>query len=164
MPPNAGMLKTDQQYYVCINPTKTQLYLCTYPRRAVYHYRYLQSYRHRGNRLFGWMKGDGLNLSFAEFTLSEQIRNFQTGYTGTDLNRYELVGITERLREFTVRAGIANKESETPLYNKTLGAQLTLGIVNDPAFIRDFKQFHAADYSMYEQAAAQYEARLGSFA
>lgn len=121
--------------------------------RMVSHYRYLQSYRRVGRHLLGWMKNNNLSLPFREFALSDPVQNFQTRLTGTNLNEYAAVGLTENLSEFLCLAGLANHVTDAlPHHNRTVLGNNIGGITNDPGFVRDFVEFHAADYAAYEEA------------
>lgn len=121
--------------------------------RMVSHYRYLQSYRNVGRHLLGWMRHDNGELSFKDFALSPGVQNFQTKLTGTNLQEYAAVGLTENLPEFLCLAGLASYATSAPHHNKTLLRNNGLcSAANDPGFVRDFVEFHAADYTAYEEA------------
>lgn len=139
-----------------LRPVKQYTVLREPLERTISHYRYLQAHRHRDRRFFGWMKPEGLSLSFEEFALSASVKNFQTKYAGTDFGRYELIGTTEKMNDFMIQIGLIDSTAKMPRYNQTDQKLPVPKISNDAGFISEFKDFHSIDYAMYDKAAAQF--------
>jgi hypothetical protein len=121
--------------------------------RMVSHYRFSQQQRGYAPALRGWMSGQDIDLAFPDFALDASVHNFQTRYTGTDPNRYDLIGTVDRLPAFLATAGLIESGSVVPFKNKTKWEGRPADpILNDPGFQRDFQAAHAADYEFYQAA------------
>jgi hypothetical protein len=123
--------------------------------RMVSHYRHVQRSGRTADHHLSWQTGQDVSAGFETFALSETVRNFQTGYTGTDIGRYALVGTTENVGTFMVAAGVVPQENDVPHANQAQGASAGMDIISDPGFVRDFREFHADDYAFYEEAASR---------
>ena len=121
--------------------------------RMVSHYRYSKAKQKTAAHLLGRMAGEDVSLPFQQFALSDTVQNLQVQYTGEDLGRYSLVGVTERFSQFLMKTGLIEREADIPHNNPS--KQPLAGIdsaLRDPGFVREFEQFHAADYQMYDEA------------
>lgn len=122
--------------------------------RMVSNHRYLRQRRAEGVRIgVDWQTGQNPDLSFADFALSEPLRNFQTRYTGGDFSRFAIVGTTGHLGAFMTELGLTTDEATVPHANRgTWPADSGYELADDPGFQRDFEQFHSLDYAFYLQA------------
>jgi hypothetical protein len=120
--------------------------------RMVSHYRFLQQQKGYDHRLRGWMKGQDAELPFSEFALDQSVQNFQTRYTGTEPNRYAMIGTVERFDDFLHTMGLSPVNESGPRLNVTRSVQADTSIVNDPGFVREFQAAHTADYEFYQAA------------
>ena len=120
--------------------------------RMASHYRYLQQLRKLLPLMRHWGENHPIDLPFNQFALHESLQNYQTSFTGENLGRYALVGTYEKLPEFFVEAGLLH-ENETPSHLNETTWRGSLPGLNDPGFIRDFKDYHAIDYAVYDAAS-----------
>jgi len=120
--------------------------------RMVSHYRYLQQQKHFDPSLRGWQTGQDPDLPFSEFALSDNVRNFQASYTGTDPSRFAILGTMEDFPKFLLNAGLITDDHEIPRVNVTTSALLEDPTLHDAGFVRDFQSFHDADYAFYAAA------------
>lgn len=94
------------------------------------------------------------NMGFEEFAFLEELRNYQTTSLGVDPSRYRLIGVLEQLPAFLEELGLVENPRETP----HVGGAIYSGDYNhDEGFVVDFKDFHAADYELYQNTASSWE-------
>lgn len=91
------------------------------------------------------------NMSFEEFALSPEMKNYQLGAVGNDLSIYKHIGITEHLDLFTREIGLIKDNETTPKVNCFYQEMPPL----DKEFIVQFETFHALDYELYNCVMAQ---------
>jgi hypothetical protein len=123
--------------------------------RMVSHYRYVQQCRGQHPLTLGWQKDHNPDLPFTTFALGENVRNFQTTYTGSDPSRYEYIGITENMSEFMQAIGLVETGAAIPVLRKTTVPMLGAQELDDPGFQRAFQEFHSLDYDFYAAALAR---------
>jgi len=120
--------------------------------RMVSHYRYLKQLDHKMGKMRHWGAGHNPNRPFGEFAFDERLQNYESQFVGTDLGRYALIGTFERIDEFCENAGLIMVGE--PVRNLNEGKwHGPVDSFTDSSFVHDFEQFHAVDYSLYDQVA-----------
>ncbi len=86
------------------------------------------------------------NMTFEEFSMLPEMKNYQTQAVGDDLSIYKHIGITEKLDEFCQNTGLINAHSVSPKVNH-FGSKMPI-FNND--FLLAFKTAHAKDYELFK--------------
>lgn len=126
--------------------------------RMASHYQYLRELRalFELQGPYHWSYGQDSSLSFRDFALQENLQNYQTQFTGTEIGAYALVGIadtSQQLHEFLTTAELMEADEEVPHRNKTqLQDPSVTTALNDTGFVRTFEDFHSKDYALYRTA------------
>jgi hypothetical protein len=84
-------------------------------------------------------------MTFEEFALLQEMKNYQLGAMGNDLSIYKHIGITEKFDLFAQQAGLLDKNDTAPQVNSFHRE------MPEPSkeFLESFEKFHALDYELY---------------
>ncbi|MBU0611942.1 hypothetical protein KKA39_02440 [Patescibacteria group bacterium] len=85
------------------------------------------------------------NMTFEEFAMLPEMKNYQTQAIGLDLSIYKHIGITEKLESFCKNTGLTDKASSREKINHFGNALPEL----TQDFLKAFKIFHDQDYRLY---------------
>lgn len=85
-------------------------------------------------------------MTFEEFAMSPEMKNYQTGALGSDISIYKHIGITEKLDSFTRQTGLVKDNEVTPIINSFKKKMPNLS----KEFIKEFETAHALDYKLYD--------------
>ena len=86
-------------------------------------------------------------IKFEEFALLPELINYQSRALGEDLSIYELIGVTDYLKDFAIEAGLLNKSDQMLKINNFSNKIPDL----DKNFIELFKKLHNKDYELYNK-------------
>lgn len=98
---------------------------------------------------------DALTTSFEEFALSEPLRNFQTQAVGTRPEVYELIGVVDFLEPFLEASGLRTPASSNHVPRLNV-SPCQAPRKFDQGFLREFEQWHSADYALYQSTYDQW--------
>lgn len=84
-------------------------------------------------------------MTFEEFAMLPEMKNYQTQAVGPDLSIYKHIGITEELEVFCKNTGLTDKILTQEKVNHFGNALPELS----PDFLKSFMAFHDQDYELY---------------
>lgn len=123
--------------------------------RMLSHYLYLLQLQRLMPRMRHWGETHNVNQDFGSFALDPTLKNYQAQFIGNDMSRYAAVGVFDNLGNFFARAGlIVDSQAPFPWLNQTTKQARSQdeAIIRDRGFVREFSEFHALDYELYETA------------
>jgi len=108
---------------------------------------------HKGDVGYRVVPAYRADMSFEEFALLPELRDYQTQAVGSDLEIYEYIGTTDTLEQFAVRTGLVESMGATPKVNHFSKPMPNFS----DTFQNNFKQMHARDHVLYTAACARTE-------
>jgi hypothetical protein len=92
------------------------------------------------------------DMTFEEFCMLPEMRNYQVQAVGTDISIYKHIGVTERLDTFSEKINLIGTDLTLPKVNH-FGGKLPPLSVN---FLEAFRAAHAQDYELYNSVLAKF--------